>query len=46
MLRYYDMGITRLVLKGFDPLDDVIDMGKRLVPLLREGAEQRDLARV
>jgi alkanesulfonate monooxygenase len=46
MLRYYDMGITRLVLKGFDPLEDVIDMGKRLLPLLREGAEQRDLTRV
>jgi alkanesulfonate monooxygenase len=46
MLRYYDMGISRLVLKGFDPLADVIDMGERLLPLLRAGAEQRDLARV
>jgi len=42
MLRYYDMGITRLVLKGFDPLDDAIDFGKRLLPVLREGAELRD----
>jgi alkanesulfonate monooxygenase len=46
MLRYYDMGITRLLLKGFEPLADSIDFGKRLLPLLREGAEQRDLARV
>ena len=46
MLRYYDMGITRLLLKGFEPLADAIDFGKRLLPLLREGAEQRDLARV
>ncbi len=46
MLRYYDMGITRLLLKGFEPLADAIDFGKRLLPLLREGAEQRDLVRV
>src|SRR6202453_3882601 len=43
MLRYYDLGITTLLLKGFDPLADAIDYGKRLVPLLREGAASRDL---
>jgi alkanesulfonate monooxygenase len=42
MLRYYDLGITTLLLKGFDPLADAIDFGKRLLPLLREGADQRD----
>ena len=42
MLRYYDLGITTLLLKGFDPLVDAIDFGKRLVPLIREGAEARD----
>ena len=42
MLRYYDLGITTLLLKGFDPLADTIDFGKRLVPLLREGAAMRD----
>jgi alkanesulfonate monooxygenase len=45
MLRYYDIGITTLLLKGFDPLADAIDFGKKLVPLLREGAEARDKAR-
>ncbi|HUD16641.1 MAG TPA: LLM class flavin-dependent oxidoreductase [Acidimicrobiales bacterium] len=45
MLRYYDLGITTLLLKGFDPLADAIDFGKRLVPLLREGASARDSAR-
>jgi alkanesulfonate monooxygenase len=44
MLRYYDLGITTLLLKGFDPLADTVDFGKRLVPLLREGAAQRDAA--
>ncbi len=42
MLRYYDLGVTTLLLKGFDPLADAIDFGKRLVPLLREGAASRD----
>jgi alkanesulfonate monooxygenase len=44
MLRYYDLGITTLLLKGFDPLADAIDFGKRLLPLVREGAAQRDVA--
>jgi alkanesulfonate monooxygenase len=42
MLRYYDLGITTLLLKGFDPLADAIDFGKRLLPLVREGAARRD----
>ena len=40
MLRYYDLGITTLLLKGFDPLADAVDFGERLIPLVREGAEQ------
>jgi alkanesulfonate monooxygenase len=42
MLRYYDIGITTLLLKGFDPLADSIDFGKRLIPLVREGVAARD----
>jgi alkanesulfonate monooxygenase len=42
MLRYYDIGITTLLLKGFDPLEDAIDFGKRLLPLVREGVAERD----
>ena len=45
MLRYYDLGITTLLLKGFDPLADAIDFGNRLLPLVREGAAKRDAAR-
>ena len=44
MLRYYDLGITTLLLKGFDPLVDAVDFGKRLLPLVRDGAERRDAA--
>ena len=44
MLRYYDLGITTLLLKGFDPLVDAIDFGERLLPRIREGAARRDTA--
>ncbi len=46
MLRYYDMGITTLLLKGFDPLADAVEFGERLLPLVREGAVQRDAVAV
>jgi len=42
MLRYYDLGMTTLLLKGFDPLADAIDFGERLIPLVRDGAARRD----
>ena len=41
MLRYYDLGITAFVLKGFDPLNDAVDYGKHLLPLLREDVYKR-----
>ncbi len=44
MLRYYDIGITTLLLKGFDPLVDTIDFGNELIPLVRDGAAKRDAA--
>jgi alkanesulfonate monooxygenase len=44
MLRYYDIGISAFILKGFDPLADTIDFGQRLIPLVREGAAKRDAA--
>ena len=46
MLRYYDLGITTLLLKGFDPLADAVEFGEKLLPLVREGAELRDAAGV
>jgi alkanesulfonate monooxygenase len=43
MLRYYDLGIDRLLLRGFDPLADAADFGRRLLPLVRAGAARRDM---
>jgi alkanesulfonate monooxygenase len=41
MLRYYDLGCTTLLLKGFDPVPDALEFGKELLPRVREGVEQR-----
>jgi alkanesulfonate monooxygenase len=40
LLAYRAIGIDAFLIRGFDPLDDVIDWGKELVPLLRDGAER------
>lgn len=45
LLKYYDLGVTRFLIRGFDPLGDVVEWGDELVPLLRAGARQRDEAR-
>lgn len=42
LLKYYDLGVTKFLIRGFDPLGDVVDWGDELVPLLREGARLRD----
>src|SRR5271170_4981780 len=36
MLRYYDLGITTLLLKGFDPVPDAVEFGRELIPRVRE----------
>jgi len=35
---YRRVGVDTVLIRGFDPLDDVVDWGKELVPLLREQA--------
>lgn len=34
--RYRDVGVDHVLIRGFDPLDDVIDWGHRLVPEIRK----------
>ena len=41
LLAYRRVGVDTVLIRGFDPLDDVIDWGKELVPLLREQAVSR-----
>jgi alkanesulfonate monooxygenase len=46
MLKYYEMGIGAFILKGFDPVPDAADFGKRLLPLVRDGVEKVDAQRL
>ena len=36
------LAVYTLLLKGFDPLADVIDFGKELLPLVRQGVSALD----
>jgi alkanesulfonate monooxygenase len=39
---YYDIGVTTLLIRGFDPLGDTIEYGRELIPALREEIAKRD----
>jgi len=45
LLKYYDLGITTFLIRGFDPLVDAIDYGRELLPLVRAKVAQRDASR-
>ena len=36
LMKYYTVGCTAFILRGFDPLNDAKEYGKQLIPLLRE----------
>ena len=41
LLQYYDIGVSKFLIRGFDPLKDVVDWGQELIPRIREGARAR-----
>ena len=41
LLQYYDLGVTKFLIRGYEPLDDVVEWGDELIPLLRQGAARR-----
>ncbi|HMK82015.1 MAG TPA: LLM class flavin-dependent oxidoreductase [Xanthobacteraceae bacterium] len=41
LLDYYDLGITTFLIRGFDPLEDAIDYGRKLIPLTRALVAER-----
>jgi len=45
LLEYVDLGVTTLLIRGYDPLDDAIDYGRELIPRVRAGVAERDGAR-
>jgi alkanesulfonate monooxygenase len=42
LLDYYDAGATTVLIRGFDPLQDAIDFGRDLIPIIRAGVERRE----
>jgi alkanesulfonate monooxygenase len=44
LLDYVDIGVTTLLIRGYDPLGDAIDYGRYLLPLVREEVARRDAA--
>ncbi|HEX3491189.1 MAG TPA: LLM class flavin-dependent oxidoreductase [Streptosporangiaceae bacterium] len=44
LLDYVDIGVTTLLIRGYDPYDDAIDYGRHLLPLVREEVARREQA--
>jgi alkanesulfonate monooxygenase len=42
LLDYVDIGVTTLLIRGYDPYDDAIDYGRYLLPLVRAEVARRD----
>lgn len=45
LLAYYELGIGTVLIRGFDPLEDALDYGRELIPLLRRKAAEVDAVR-
>ena len=45
LLDYVDLGVTTILIRGYDPYDDAIDYGRHLLPLVREEVARRDAER-
>jgi alkanesulfonate monooxygenase len=44
LLDYVDIGVTTILIRGYDPYDDAIDYGRYLLPLVREEVARREAA--
>jgi len=42
LLDYYDLGVTTLLIRGFDPLNDAIEYGRDLIPLVQTEVARRE----
>ncbi len=45
LLDYYDLGIELLSARGYDILEDAVDFGREVIPLVRAEVANRDAAR-
>lgn len=45
IVRYYDLGVTSILIRGFRPYEDVIEYGREIVPLVQAEVARRDAER-
>ncbi|MGW4805906.1 LLM class flavin-dependent oxidoreductase [Kitasatospora sp. NPDC004272] len=45
LLDYYDLGVDILSARGYDHVDDAIDFGRHVIPIVREEVAKRDAAK-
>ena len=43
--KYYDLGVSGVLIRGFDPFNDVTEYGKELIPSIRSKIAERDSLR-
>jgi alkanesulfonate monooxygenase len=43
LLDYVDIGVSTILIRGYDPIDDAVDYGRRLIPLVRQELAHRSL---
>jgi len=41
-MAYYDLGVTTFLIRGFDPLEDAIDYGRELIPMVQREVARRE----
>jgi len=44
LLDYYDLGVTTFLTRGFDPLEDTVQYGRELIPLVHDAVKNRPVA--
>ena len=43
LLKYYELGATSLLIRGYDPLPDAIEYGRELIPRVRALVAESDM---
>lgn len=41
LMDYYDIGVSRFILRGFDPVEDTVRIGKEIIPAFRKRVAER-----
>jgi alkanesulfonate monooxygenase len=42
LLKYWELGVTTFLIRGFDPIEDALQYGRELIPLVREAVAARE----